>query len=114
MHRSFRRFAACLLTGAVMVIAVGAAAQAADPVPGKETYTRNCAACHGNGAAGAPRTGDKASWSPRIAQGLDVMAEHAINGYRGKSGYMPARGGFGSLTDKEVIDAVGYMAGESH
>ena len=60
------------------------------------------------------QTGDIANWAPRIAQGVEVMAAHAINGYQGKSGYMPARGGFNSLTDEEVIAAVTYMAGESH
>ncbi len=104
-----------LLAAAAIILAGVTATEtpAVELVPGKETYTRNCAACHGSGAAGAPRLGDAASWAPRIAQGVAVMAAHAIAGYQGRSGYMPARGGFNSLTDEEVTAAVVYMAGES-
>ncbi|MDX2477125.1 MAG: c-type cytochrome [Gammaproteobacteria bacterium] len=104
-----------LLAGAVVILTGVTVAEtpAAEPVPGKEVYTRNCSACHGNGAAGAPKLGDTANWAPRLAQGMAVMDAHAIKGYQGKSGYMPAKGGFNSLTDEEVVAAVAYMAGES-
>ena len=101
-----------LLASVLLVLAVVTAAEAlaVEPAAGKGIYTRHCSACHGNGAAGAPRLGDFANWAPRIAQGIAVMAAHAINGYQGKSGYMPAKGGFNSLTDEEVTAAVAYMA----
>ena len=104
-----------LLASALLVLAGASAAQvpAAEPAAGKGIYTRHCSACHGSGAAGAPKMGDAANWAPRIAQGVAVMTAHAIDGYQGKSGYMPARGGFNSLTDEEVTAAVAYMAGES-
>ncbi|MGB5440497.1 MAG: c-type cytochrome [Gammaproteobacteria bacterium] len=104
-----------LLANVLLVLAgaIALEAPAVEPAAGKGIYTRHCLACHGNGAAGAPKLGDIANWAPRIAQGVEVMAAHAINGYQGKSGYMPAKGGFNSLTDEDVMAAVTYMAAES-
>ncbi len=76
---------------------------------GKDIYVRSCYACHGTGAAGSPKLGDTESWTPRIAQGMEVMVGHAINGFRGSSGYMPAKGGASTLTDEDVTAAVAYM-----
>ncbi len=72
---------------------------------GKEVVDAACAACHSTGAAGAPKTGDKAQWDPRVAQGFDTLASHAINGFKG----MPARGGNPSLTDLEVKRGVAHL-----
>jgi len=41
------------------------------------------------------------------------MVSNAINGYQGKSGFMPARGGNSALTDEEVSSAVMYMLEQS-
>ena len=49
----------------------------------------------------------------RIAQGMDVLKEHAIKGYQGSAGYMPAKGGRTDLSDEEVANAVEYMVSES-
>lgn len=86
---------------------VGEAPVAAAPaaVDGKGTYTTACFACHGTGAAGAPKYGDKGAWSKRIAQGMDTLVDHAINGFKG----MPAKGGNASLSDEAVKAAVEYM-----
>ena len=88
-----------------------------DPVvtamTGPQVYNTACLACHGAGVAGAPILGDAAAWSARIAQGDDVLNDHAINGYTGSAGYMPAKGGRADLSDQEVIDAVAYMVSES-
>ena len=80
-----------------------------DVTLGKDIYVRSCFACHGTGAAGAPKLGDTQTWTPRIAQGMEVMVGHAINGFRGSSGYMPAKGGASTLTDEDVTAAVAYM-----
>lgn len=56
----------------------------------------------------APKFGDKAAWAPRIAQGLDTLYQHAINGFQGKSGVMPPKGG-SSASDDEVKAAVRYI-----
>src|SRR3989344_5392924 len=68
---------------------------------------------HTAGGAGAPKPGDKADWGPRIAQGKDTMYKHAIEGFTGAKGMMPAKGGSANLTDAEVKAAVDYMADKS-
>ncbi len=57
--------------------------------------------------------GDKDLWGPRIAQGKDTLHKHAIEGFTGAKGMMPARGGNSNLTDDEVKAAADYMAGQS-
>lgn len=76
---------------------------------GKTVYDGTCIACHGAGVAGAPKFGDKAAWSARIAQGKDTLYTHAINGFQGKAGVMPAKGGNLALKDEDVRAAVDYM-----
>ena len=83
-----------------------------DPVQlevGKTVYSQNCMACHSAGVAGAPKMSDTAAWEPRIAQGMDTLNGHAINGFTGSSGVMPPKGGFTTLNDDEVKAAVAYM-----
>jgi cytochrome c5 len=75
---------------------------------GKKVYESACVACHGAGVAGAPKFGDKAAWADRIKQGSNVLHEHAIKGFQGKSGMMPAKGG-STASDEEVKAAVDYM-----
>ncbi len=87
-----------------------------DPVAaalsGPQVYNSACLACHGAGIGGAPVLGDAAAWESRIAQGVAVLNDHAINGYTGVLGYMPAKGGRFDLSDEEVAAAVEYMIGE--
>ena len=71
-------------------------AEAAAPAPAAAAtgevpalYKKSCAMCHGTGAGGAPKVGDKDAWAPRIATGMDELMKVAINGRGG----MPARGG---------------------
>jgi cytochrome c5 len=80
---------------------------------GKATYTQACAACHAAGVAGSPKLGDKAAWKARIAQGKDTLYEHAIKGFKGKAGFMPAKGGRADLSDDAVKAAVDYMVSEA-
>lgn len=84
-------------------------AAAADNAAGKSVYNKVCSLCHGAGVAGAPKPGDKADWGPRIAQGQDVLYKHALEGFTGKKGMMPAKGGNTSLGDADVKAAVEYM-----
>ena len=88
------------------------AAASGDDV-GKKVFGATCALCHASGLAGAPKPGDKADWGPRIAQGKDTMYKHAIEGFTGAKGMMPAKGGSANLTDAEVKAAVDYMADKS-
>ncbi|MBU6485833.1 MAG: cytochrome c5 family protein [Betaproteobacteria bacterium] len=77
---------------------------------GGEVFAQVCKTCHETGLAGAPKAGDKAAWGPRIAQGEKVLLAHALAGFQGKAGVMPAKGGNPDLTDDEVHRAVVYMA----
>jgi cytochrome c5 len=90
----------------VAVVAAAAPAKAAD---GETTYKGACAACHAGGVAGAPKMGDKALWAPRIAQGKETLYKHAIGGYQGKVGVMPAKGGNAALSDADVKAAVDFL-----
>lgn len=96
--------------------AKAAAAQVAygGTTDGKTIYENLCHSCHTAGVAGAPKLGDKAAWAPRIAQGLQTLVSHAINGYKGPDGnMMPAKGGNPALTDEQVKAAVTWIVGES-
>ena len=73
-------------------VEVAAAASAA--VDGKQVYN-----------AGA--------WVDRIGAGLDTLVAHAIDGFQGSQGMMPAKGGNPSLSDEEVRAVVEYMVAES-
>jgi len=93
--------------------AAPAAAAAALPADGESTYKAVCSACHGMGVGGAPKFGDKAAWAPHIAKGIDTLHKHAIEGFTGSKGMMPAKGGRPDLTDKLVEEAVDYMVAQS-
>lgn len=89
--------------------AAAAPAVAAEDLPGETVYNQACVACHGAGIAGAPKLGDKAAWAARIAQGADTLHTHALQGFQGKGGYMPPKGGRTDLSDQSVINAVDFM-----
>jgi len=78
------------------------------PADGKTVYTENCAVCHNEGKAGAPKIGDKAAWKPLIAKNMDVLIENAINGKN-----HPKNAGCDQCTTNEVIEAIKYMVSQS-
>lgn len=90
-----------------------AAAPVAENTVGKSVFGKSCAMCHAAGIAGAPKPGNKEEWAPRIAQGDAVLYKHALEGFNGTKGSMPARGGNAGLKDDEVKAAVDYMVAQS-
>jgi cytochrome c5 len=76
---------------------------------GATVYKAVCVACHGTGVAGAPKTGDKAAWAPRIAAGMAALLKNAANG----KGAMPPRGGAADLSDAELKAAVDYLTSQA-
>ncbi len=84
-----------------------AAAPAPAPAaaPGEEVYQKACAACHAEGVAGAPKTGDVEGWKARIEKGPEALIQSAINGV----GTMPAKGGMADLTDEDVAAATNFI-----
>ena len=81
------------------------AAEPTGPRDGATVYGTFCIACHASGVSGAPKTGDAGDWGPRIAQGRDVLADHAINGFNA----MPAKGSCMDCSDDEIKDAIEHM-----
>jgi cytochrome c5 len=114
--------------GAVYAGATGAAAQAealkaaaaeADSqvahggtTDGKTIYDNLCTGCHTSGAGGAPKL-DGAGMGGRAAKGLELLVKHAIEGYTGTAGVMPAKGGNPALTDEQVKVTVEWMVAQS-
>ena len=97
------------VSGAPVVNSIIPAANAAVKDSGKATFNTTCVACHGAGVAGAPKFGDKAAWAPHIAKGLPTLYAHALHGFSGTKGFMPAKGGNPGLSDADVKAAVRYM-----
>jgi cytochrome c5 len=98
-----------VIAGLMMSVA---SVQAADVEKGKKVYDTACFACHNSGAAGAPKLGDKSAWAPRIKKGTDTLTKHALGGFKGDSGFMPAKGGRADLSDADVTNAVAYIVSQ--
>ena len=112
--------------GAVYAGATGAAAQAAAQASalasassqeayggtkdGAVIYQNLCGACHTNGVGGAP-TLTAGGMGARASKGAELLHKHAIEGFQGEAGIMPARGGNPGLTDEQVIATVDWMLG---
>jgi cytochrome c5 len=75
---------------------------------GKMIYENVCTVCHGTGAGGAPKL-ESAAWATRLPQGIDKLVSHAINGFQGTVGFMPAKGGRADLSDEQVKATVEFM-----
>ncbi len=96
---------------ALAVVAAEVAAPVAAKLSGEQVYNAACFACHGAGVGGAPKLGDAAAWAPRRGQGTTTLNKHALEGFQGKAGYMPPKGGRVDLSDEEIIEAVAFMSG---
>jgi cytochrome c5 len=93
----------CRLT---LFLAVSAAGSAAAQTP-EQIYRDNCSICHDAGTAQAPRLGDRAAWTSRVAGGRALLYRIAIEGKPNTA--MAAKGGFAELSDDQTRAAVDYM-----
>ncbi|MGK0169879.1 MAG: cytochrome c5 [Gammaproteobacteria bacterium] len=83
-----------------------AAAASDDGRPASEVYKMACMACHAIGIANAPKTGDKAAWSARLAQGgVPALVASVIKG----KGAMPPNAGNPSITEAEIKRTVEWF-----
>lgn len=101
---------AAAMAAAAEAARLAAASQVAygGTLDGQVIYDKLCGACHTSGAGGAPML-TQSAWSARVAQGMDTLVTHAIEGYQGTAGLMPARGGNPALTDAQVESTVKWM-----
>lgn len=90
---------------ALSLSCLGATARA----DGASTYQQVCAACHGQGVAGAPKAGDTKAWKKLIAEGQVPLTADGYMGVRA----MPAKGGKADLSVADFAEAVVYMANQS-
>jgi len=81
------------------------------PRTGAQVYAYRCAACHAKTTQGAPMPGDDLEWGLRAKQGMKVLMQHTVNGY--KQLLMPPRGGCRNCSDAELKAAIVYMLKES-
>ncbi len=80
-------------------------ATAASMPNGRDVFLQNCAKCHVNGVAQAPRVSSHAEWEPRLQSGRQSLLNSVL---RGKGG-MPPKGGNASITDDQAIAATDYI-----
>lgn len=81
---------------------------AAEPAGPEAIYNSKCMACHGTGAAGAPKVGTS-DWAPRAAKGIDALLESAKNGLNA----MPPRGLCMECSDDDLKGVIQYMIDHS-
>lgn len=95
--------------GADTAAPAGDAVAATEPMAADQVYQSKCFACHGTGAAGAPKLGDAAAWAPRIAQGMDTLLTNATNGLKA----MPPKGLCMECSADDLKAVVEYMVQNS-
>lgn len=71
---------------------------------GATLYEIKCKACHEVGLLNAPKYGDVAAWSPRLAKDKETLYMHSAHGFN----KMPAQAVNG-VTEAQIKAAVDYM-----
>lgn len=100
--QSVQLFRGLLFTGLSMLPLYAAADAGTEAI-----YERSCKACHSTPATGAPQKGDAEAWAPRVAQGVDTLLDHTIEGYKG----MPPMGMCMDCSEDQFIALIEHMAG---
>lgn len=90
----------------ILVLAMLAVAPVtAQALTAEEVVQKHCVACHQAGLGGAPKMDDRAAWAPRVAKGVDAMAQTVLTG----KGAMPPKGACGSCDPEALKAAVEVM-----
>ncbi|GAA6135382.1 cytochrome c5 family protein [Oceaniserpentilla sp. 4NH20-0058] len=97
---------AVCVAGTECAAAGKAAATKSGPRSSSDIFNTYCTACHGTGAMGAPKSGDKGVWKDRLAKGFDKTLANAINGIN----LMPAKGTCSDCSDEEIGNVIKYMS----
>jgi cytochrome c5 len=71
-----------------------------------DKYNKSCIACHSSGAAGAPKTGVEADWTPRMGKGTDALVASVVNGMNA----MPPKGMCFDCSNEDFKALIEYMA----
>lgn len=74
----------------------------------KSLYIQSCYGCHSSGAGKAPRTGNESDWAPRWPQGIDILVEHTVKGYKN----MPPKGMCMNCSEADLAALIRFMAGQ--
>ena len=89
VDRALRRLVVPFIAALAIAVATEDASAQNVERSGKAVVEASCFACHGSGANGAPKIGDKQAWAKRTAQGLTSLTASALRGIR----QMPPHGG---------------------
>jgi cytochrome c5 len=73
-----------------------------------ERYERSCMACHAVQGSGAPLTAFAPHWNTRLAQGMDLLLQHAADGFNA----MPARGQCNDCSPDDLRALTHFMSGK--
>ncbi|GAB3381887.1 c-type cytochrome [Lysobacter fragariae] len=97
-------------TAAIKAAADKAASQVAygGTLDGSVIFGNLCTGCHTSGAGGAP-TLTAAGFGARVGKGKDTLYKHAMEGFTGTAGVMPAKGGNPGLSEAQVKATVDWM-----
>ncbi len=83
-------------------------AEVADAFDVAASYQMSCFACHGTGAAGAPKPGDADAWTARLEKGMDAVMANVMTGVNA----MPPKGLCMTCTDDNLRSLVDYMVSQ--
>lgn len=100
--KTFIVVTSCLLASSLFV---ACSKEDPDLALGEATFNEVCKVCHLQAINGAPILGNEKMWASRKDQSLEVLVEHATNGY----GLMPAKGGREELTEDQIRAAIKFM-----
>ena len=92
----------------ILASSAGSGSEAEAQKSPQQLYAGACMACHDSGVAGAPKTGDGATWEVRLGVGIDALVTSAING----KGAMPPKGG-STYSEQQLRTVIEYMLAES-